>query len=131
MFMCYGIYMDFNFEPFASVFKALAEANRLRILHSVGHRDMTVSQIAETTGMSQPLVSHHLRTLRQAGLLKIRKEGPFVYHSLADVRTLEKLQGWREVVTAARQAALEQHEVFDLPDWILEDGSELDELEPV
>ena len=43
---------------------------------------------------------------------------------------LAKLQEWREVVTAAGQAALERHEVVDLPDWMLGNQSELVELTP-
>ncbi len=122
--------MDFDFGPFARLFKALAESNRLRILHAIGDRDLTVSHVAELTGMSQPLVSHHLRALREAGLLRTRRDGPFVYHALADRRMLAKLQEWREVVTAAGQAALERHEVVDLPDWMLGNQSELVELTP-
>lgn len=103
------------------MFKALAEANRLHILHAVGDGELTVSQIARSVDISQPLVSHHLRALREAGLLQTRREGPFVYHSIADPHLLQHLQSWNDVVHATRAAALEQHETIDLPRWSIPD----------
>ena len=110
-----------GFGLFARIFKALAETNRLRILHTIGDGELTVSQIARSGDISQPLVSHHLRALREAGILQTRREGPFVYHSLADPGLLRRLQSWNDVVHASRTAALEEHETIDLPRWSIPD----------
>ena len=106
-----------SFGPFAHLFKALAEANRLRILHAIGPGEKTVSELVAATGLSQPLVSHHLRALRAAGVLRSRRDGAFVLHALADTRVLAHLEAWGRVVRAVRQRALEVHGEFDLPHW--------------
>lgn len=106
-----------HFGLFVRIFKALAEGNRLHILHVIGDGELTVSQITRSVDISQPLVSHHLRALREAGILQTRREGPFVYHSLADRRLLQRLESWNDVVGAARTAALEEHDTIELPRW--------------
>ncbi len=126
MFICYAFYMrprkrhrrhPPHFGLFVRIFKALAEGNRLHILHVIGDGELTVSQIARSVDISQPLVSHHLRALREAGILRTRRDGPFVYHSLADCRLLQRLDSWNDVVGAARTAALEEHDTIELPRW--------------
>ena len=126
MFICYAINMSPKkhhrhgppyFGLFVRIFKALAEGNRLHILHVIGDGELTVSQIARSVDISQPLVSHHLRALREAGILRTRRDGPFVYHSLADSRLLQHLESWNDVVGAARTAALEEHDTMELPRW--------------
>jgi DNA-binding transcriptional ArsR family regulator len=49
----------------------------------------SVTRIVEEVGLSQPLVSHHLRELRRCLLVDIQREGPFVYYGLADPRVIE------------------------------------------
>ncbi len=110
--------MSPNFGPLARLFKALAEANRLRIIHALAEGEMTVSQIVEATELSQPLVSHHLRALREAGIVRSQRDGPFVRHTLVDAAVLERLDAWQDVVGAVRRAALEQHSELDLPSWL-------------
>ncbi len=53
----------------APVLKALSDENRLTILLAIADRDSSVGDLVNLTGMSQPLVSHHLRTLRETGLV--------------------------------------------------------------
>ncbi len=107
-----------NFRPFARLFKALAEDNRLRIIHVIAEGEMTVSQVVEATGLSQPLASHHLRALREAGIVRSRRDGPFIRHALADPNVLERLEAWSDVVGNVRARALEQHQELDLPRWV-------------
>jgi len=63
---------------FVKIAKALADATRHRMLlelRSAG--ELTCSQICEKFPLSQPTISHHIKTLSDAGLVKCRKEGQF------------------------------------------------------
>ncbi len=68
----------------AELFKVLGNTSRLTILRQIGDDSATVGSLVETTGMSQPLVSQHLRTLRQAGLVSATRIGKAVDYRLAD-----------------------------------------------
>lgn len=69
----------------AQLFKVLGSESRLGLLHVIGREPRTVGALVEVTGMSQPLVSQHLRTLRQAGLVKSTRNGKEVIYQLADL----------------------------------------------
>ncbi|GAA3660986.1 ArsR/SmtB family transcription factor [Microbacterium marinilacus] len=69
----------------AQLFKVLGSEARLGLLHVIGQEPRTVGALAETTGLSQPLVSQHLRTLRQAGLVTSSRNGKEVTYQLADL----------------------------------------------
>jgi len=70
----------------AFISKALSDENRLRILLSLAEAKKSVSAIVEELGLSQPLVSHHLKELRLALLVKVERKGPFIYYEVADHR---------------------------------------------
>jgi DNA-binding transcriptional ArsR family regulator len=55
--------------------KALADVNRLRIVQRLADGPSTVTELIEQVGLSQPLVSHHLKRLRDAGLIDMRRTG--------------------------------------------------------
>jgi ArsR family transcriptional regulator len=71
------------------VFKALSDETRLRILSLLKDGEVCVCDIAETLHSTQPNISFHLSMLREAGLIKDRKNGRWVYYSLneSDVYT--------------------------------------------
>jgi ArsR family transcriptional regulator len=66
------------------VFKALADEIRLRILSLLTTREMCVCEIMVALDLTQPTASHHLGILENAGLVKDRKEGKWVFYSLSD-----------------------------------------------
>ncbi|WP_210604707.1 ArsR/SmtB family transcription factor [Brevibacterium oceani] len=68
----------------AELFKVLGNESRLWLVRLLGGEPMTVSTLTEATGMSQPLVSQHLRSLRQAGLVTADRRGKEMTYSLAD-----------------------------------------------
>jgi DNA-binding transcriptional ArsR family regulator len=72
--------------------KSLADGNRLRILLFLSGGRQSVSAIVEALGLSQPLVSHHLKELKRALLVKVEREGPFVYYQVADRRILDVMR---------------------------------------
>jgi len=77
--------------------KSLSDGNRLRIVLLISSGRKSVSAIVEELNLSQPLVSHHLKELKHSLLVKVEREGPFIYYELADARILEVLQILNEV----------------------------------
>jgi len=67
-------------EELARFFKALAEPARVRIVLALSDECRPVSHVVERTGLPQPLVSHHLRILREAGIARPQRQGAFVYY---------------------------------------------------
>ena len=65
-------------------FKVLSDSARLRILSCLRDGEMTVGELVEKTGLGQANVSKHLQILHSNGFVDRRKEGLFVYYSLAD-----------------------------------------------
>jgi len=63
-------------------FKALLDGTRQKILELLYNKEMCVSEICKHFRISQPSISHHLGILKQAGLVKTRKEGKEIYYSL-------------------------------------------------
>jgi len=72
-------------------FKALADETRLRILKLLEVREMCVCEIMVALDLTQPTASHHLRLLENAGLIKNRKDGKWVFYSLSDTGLLKKM----------------------------------------
>ncbi|MGO1531656.1 MAG: ArsR/SmtB family transcription factor [Micrococcaceae bacterium] len=68
----------------AQLFKVLGNVSRLRLVRLLEAGAQTVGSLAEATGMSQPLVSQHLGTLRAAGLVASQRHGKEVRYRLAD-----------------------------------------------
>ncbi|MCI2956665.1 metalloregulator ArsR/SmtB family transcription factor [Agromyces atrinae] len=68
----------------AELFKVLGSESRLGLIYLIGQQSRTVGALADVTGLSQPLVSQHLRTLRQAGLVTASRAGKEVTYQLAD-----------------------------------------------
>ena len=65
-------------------FKALSDATRIRILSLMKEGELCVCDIAETLQMTQPNISFHVSLLKEAGLIKDRKNGRWIHYSLDD-----------------------------------------------
>ena len=68
----------------AGFFKVFADGSRIRILYALDGQELCVCHMAELLGMSVSAVSHQLRILRDADLVRTRREGKTVFYSLAD-----------------------------------------------
>ena len=68
----------------ADRFKILADPSRLHILHELRDGEKAVSELVELTGLGQANMSKHLQLLHSAGFVSRRKDGLFVYYSIAD-----------------------------------------------
>jgi DNA-binding transcriptional ArsR family regulator len=65
-------------------FRALGDETRLRLLEFLVSGERSVADLMEAAGLGQSLVSHHLRALREAGLVATRRDGRWVYYGIAD-----------------------------------------------
>ncbi len=68
----------------AELYKIFGDSTRIRILYALFEKEMCVNDIAEELGMTMSAISHQLRILKQARLVKYRKEGKAVFYALAD-----------------------------------------------
>jgi ArsR family transcriptional regulator len=76
--------MDKQLATMETVFQALGDKTRLRILGLLLAGEVCVCHIHESLGMSQPKVSRHLAYLRRSGLVETRRQGLWVYYRLAE-----------------------------------------------
>ena len=76
----------------ADIFKALGDETRLTIVQLLVGRELCVCDILDSFVMSQPAISHHLKILRQAGVVRDKREGKWIYYSL-NPATLDLLGG--------------------------------------
>lgn len=74
-----------DFEPAATLLKALADPYRLTMLATLAasDREVCVCDFTDALPLNQPTVSHHLRILREAGLVTCERRGTWVYYQLA------------------------------------------------
>ena len=78
-------------DPFAGIdlvqvsdcLRALAHADRLRLIGNLLSKELSVGELAERVGLAQPTVSGHLRILQSRGMLACRRDGHRMYYRLA------------------------------------------------
>ena len=70
-------------EALSRSFRALGDANRLRLLRLLARTPLNVSELVSLVGIAQPSVSHHLGKLRALGLIREERQAGFTYYSLA------------------------------------------------
>ena len=80
-----------DFQLVAEVFKQLGDTTRVRIFWLLCHCEECVINISAMMGMSSPAVSHHLRPLRNRGLIVSRRIGKEVYYKAADTEQSQML----------------------------------------
>lgn len=95
--------------PLADRFQALADPTRLRIVQLLRQMELSVGELAQILGQSQPRVSRHLKVLADALVVERRKEGSWVFLTLADAAALEPLfalvDRWADASTSAQFAS--------------------------
>ncbi len=77
--------MEPGLQEAAQFFKVLGNESRLLLLRTLEKEPSTVGGLVDKTGMSQPLVSQHLRSLRQVGLVDSNRQGKEVVYTLSDL----------------------------------------------
>lgn len=99
-------------ETYIASLEALADPTRRAMIEHLLQQPSSVGELAEQLPVSQPAVSQHLKVLKQAGLVKVRKEGARRIYSLAPDGLIE-LRGyienlWDDVLAAFQRAAENQ-----------------------
>lgn len=79
-------------EALAGVFKSISEPARLKILFALRQGELCVLHIVEAVGGTQSAVSHQLRILKAAGIVKARREGQNILYSLSDAHVVAVLE---------------------------------------
>ena len=82
---------DLLFE-IAEIFKIFGDSTRIKIIYALKLSELCVSDIAFVTNTSDSAISHQLRILKQAKLVKSRKNGKIVYYSLKDNHVIKLLE---------------------------------------
>ena len=77
------------------MFEVLAEPTRRQILDELRHGERTVTQLVAVTGMSQPAISKHLRTLREAGVVDVRPDAQLRHYRIRP-DGLAEIEHWLE-----------------------------------
>ncbi len=83
----------------AEIFKVLGDHTRVRILHALTLSELCVCDLADLMNMTPSAVSHQLRVLRAAKIVKFRKEGKNVYYSLDDKHVFSLMRDGLEHVS--------------------------------
>lgn len=86
-----------QFDNVKQLFQNLSDINRLRIVFFIGEEEKPVGEVVSFLGLSQPLVSHHLKKLRECGILTTTRKGPFVNYKLNDVRLLKLIKEFENI----------------------------------
>src|SRR6188768_1822761 len=73
------------------IFRALADSTRLRILALLRAMELSIGELAQVLGQSQPRVSRHVKILSDAGLTERRREGSWVFLGLGEKRVVQPL----------------------------------------
>mgnify|MGYP001039458492 FL=1 len=92
----------------ADVFDVVADPTRrdiVRLLHGTGRGEMSVGELVEALGITQPTVSKHLKVLREGGVVDVREEGQHRYYRFQPA-ALAALEQWLNALGNSSQASL-------------------------
>ncbi len=85
------------YSQVARIGKVVGHGHRLELLEYLAQGERTVEALAKLTGLSVANTSQHLRVMRQSGLVEARKDGLYVYYSLADDEIVRLLSSMRKL----------------------------------
>ena len=92
-----AVYMS-ELETLSALFQTLADVNRLRIIFFLEKAERSVNEVVKALKLSQPLVSHHLKVLKQVSIVQTTRDGPFVLYRLADNKITASLNRFRREI---------------------------------
>jgi DNA-binding transcriptional ArsR family regulator len=105
-----------HYDTLRYYFQILGDVNRLKIIKFISNREATVSEIVNQTSMSQPLVSHHLKTLKESKILESKRVGPFIYYRLINPKLLDILGLLEDVLPKEPNSEIFEP-MFKCPAW--------------
>ena len=86
-----GMQTEAEYNDLAMLFKMFGDGTRVKILHALELNEMCVCDLAALLGVTKSAVSHQLKALRLANLVKSRRDGQVIYYSLADAHVKDIL----------------------------------------
>ena len=92
------------------IFKALGEKNRLMILDMLSCGELCACEIIEGLELTQPTVSHHMKILQEAGLVRGRKEGKWTHYSINQEK-VDEISNYIQYITNYKEDCI-CHKVF-------------------
>ena len=99
-------------EALAEYFKVFSEPNRLAVLHALRAGPLNVTAVVDRTGLSQALVSKHLKLLTIAGVVQRRPEGALVYYEVVDMGVFKLIAQAEKLLLAFRRQQLDALAAF-------------------
>ena len=99
-----------EFQNIAEQFRQLSDGSRLRLFWLLCHCEECVTNLSAMMQMSSPALSHHLRLLKDAGLIVSRRSGKEVYYRAADTLTARTLHASMESLMAIACPTAELHD---------------------
>lgn len=96
---------DRLYELHAAICKTFASPWRLRIVETLGDRELTVSDLVESLGISKSNVSQHLGIMREKGVVEFRRDGGRMFYRLSNPKTLQACRLMREVLVEGFERA--------------------------
>ncbi|WP_312107597.1 metalloregulator ArsR/SmtB family transcription factor [Lachnoclostridium sp.] len=91
-----------NYEEYSKVLKAIADANRLKIIDILSCGERCACDIQQYFNFTQPTLSHHMKILMESGLVVSRKEGTWMRYSLDLQRTNQMMYFIMGIVTPTK-----------------------------
>jgi len=79
------------------IFQTLSDFNRLAMIQFICEKERSVGEVVKETKLSQPLVSHHLRVLKENGILETKRNGPFIFYFIRDKKILDAINLFLEI----------------------------------
>lgn len=74
--------MENKYDKAALIFKALSDSNRLAIIDMIKTEEKCACKLLEALNITQPTLSHHMKTLCDVGLVNSRREGKWMHYSI-------------------------------------------------
>lgn len=90
--------MRFSCSDYVSVFKALSDETRLRIVIKLCQKEMCAAALLKDFAITQPTLSYHIRILTDCGLVQARREGNWIFYSTIPIGALWCAVSWRTPV---------------------------------
>jgi ArsR family transcriptional regulator len=90
-------------DDLAARFRLIGDPTRMAILDELSRGECCVCDLVDILGVAQPLLSHHLRALRDVGLVKDRKDGRWAYYSVVP-KALDELQAALKALAGPKPA---------------------------
>jgi len=94
-------------DALADYFKVFSEPNRLTVLQTLRDGPLNVTAVVQRTGLSQALVSKHLKLLMIAGVVRRRPEGSLVFYEVIDPDIFRLLADGERLMLASRRQQLD------------------------